>query len=61
MRSIYDTLGVPTIINAKGPSTRVGGGIMETEVADIQRHVALRIDAKSRRGYRYRRCAQVYC
>ena len=34
MPSIYDTLGVPTIINAKGPSTRVGGGIMETEVAD---------------------------
>ena len=26
--SIYETLGVETIVNAKGPATRVGGGIM---------------------------------
>ena len=34
MQSIYDTLDIPSIINAKGPSTRVGGGIMAAEVAE---------------------------
>ncbi len=38
MQSIYDTLEIPTIINAKGPSTRVGGGIMAAEVADAMRN-----------------------
>ena len=38
MQSIYDTLDIPTIINAKGPSTRVGGGIMAAEVADAMRN-----------------------
>jgi L-seryl-tRNA(Ser) seleniumtransferase len=30
---VYQRLGVPTIINAKGPSTRLSGGIMRREVA----------------------------
>ena len=34
MSSVYDYLGVPTIINAVGPSTRLSGGIMRLEVAD---------------------------
>lgn len=33
-RDIYEHLGVPTIINAKGPSTRVSGGIMDPAVAE---------------------------
>jgi D-glucosaminate-6-phosphate ammonia-lyase len=37
MNNIYDSLGVPTIINAKGPATRVAGGIMDTDVADAMR------------------------
>ena len=37
MGDIYTTLEVPTIINAKGPATRVGGGIMAAEVADAMR------------------------
>ena len=32
--SIYDKLAVPTIINAKGPATRLSGGIMRPEVAE---------------------------
>jgi L-seryl-tRNA(Ser) seleniumtransferase len=31
--NIYERLGVRTIINAKGPSTRLSGGIMRPEVA----------------------------
>lgn len=31
--TIFDTLGVRTIINAKGPATRLSGGIMAREVA----------------------------
>lgn len=30
--SIYESLGVPVIINAKGPSTRVSGGFLAPEV-----------------------------
>jgi D-glucosaminate-6-phosphate ammonia-lyase len=33
MTDIYTALGVPTIINAKGPSTRLSGGVMRPEVA----------------------------
>lgn len=33
MAEIYERLGVPTIINAKGTSTRVSGAIMPIEVA----------------------------
>jgi len=33
MATIYESIGVPTIINAKGPSTRVSGGILPAEVA----------------------------
>jgi L-seryl-tRNA(Ser) seleniumtransferase len=36
-RNIYERLGVPTIINGKGTSTRVSGGIMPAEVADAMR------------------------
>ncbi len=36
-RTIYERLGVPTIINGKGTSTRVSGGIMPAEVADAMR------------------------
>ena len=32
--NIFETLGVNTIINAKGPATRLSGGIMRQEVAD---------------------------
>lgn len=31
--SVYSSLGVRTLINAKGPATRLSGGIMRTEVA----------------------------
>ncbi len=34
MSDVYEALGVPIIINAKGPSTRLSGGIMRPEVAD---------------------------
>lgn len=39
MDSVYDRLGVPTIINAKGPSTRVSGATMPPAV------VAAMVDA----------------
>ena len=32
--NIYQRIGVPTIINAAGPSTRLSGGIMRPEVAE---------------------------
>ncbi len=35
--SVYDRLGVPTIINAHTTATRLSGGIMRTEVADAMR------------------------
>ncbi len=31
--SIYDQFGVRTLINAKGPATRLSGGIMRADVA----------------------------
>jgi D-glucosaminate-6-phosphate ammonia-lyase len=34
MANIYERLGVRTIINANGPSTRLSGGIMRREVAE---------------------------
>ena len=34
MPNVYETIGVRTIINASGPSTRLSGGIMDPEVAD---------------------------
>ena len=34
MSDIYERLGVRTIINAKGPSTRLSGGPMRAEVAE---------------------------
>src|SRR5829696_2896946 len=35
--SIYDRLGVPTVINAHTTATRLSGGIMRAEVADAMR------------------------
>jgi L-seryl-tRNA(Ser) seleniumtransferase len=35
--SVFERLGVPLIVNAKGPSTRVSGGIMAAEVAEAMR------------------------
>jgi D-glucosaminate-6-phosphate ammonia-lyase len=40
MAGIYERLGVPVIINAKGTSTRVSGGIMAPEVADAMREAS---------------------
>lgn len=37
MAHVYEQLGVPTIINAKGTSTRVSGGIMPEAVANAMR------------------------
>ena len=31
MSNIYEKIGVPTIINAKGPATRLSGGVMAEE------------------------------
>jgi D-glucosaminate-6-phosphate ammonia-lyase len=31
--NVYERLGVPTIVNATGPNTRLSGGIMRPEVA----------------------------
>ena len=31
--NIYEQLGIRTIINAKGPATRLSGGIMRPEVS----------------------------
>jgi L-seryl-tRNA(Ser) seleniumtransferase len=39
---IYDDLGVRTIINAKGPSTRVSGGFLAPEVAAAMAEAATR-------------------
>jgi len=33
MSNIYEKIGVPTIINAKGPATRLSGGVMAEEVS----------------------------
>lgn len=38
--SIYDELGVPTIINANGPSTRLSGGIPRPEVVEAMARAA---------------------
>ena len=38
---IYETLGVPTIINAAGTVTRLSGGIMAPEVAEAMRQASL--------------------
>ncbi|MCW3475371.1 beta-eliminating lyase-related protein [Limobrevibacterium gyesilva] len=38
---IYETLGVPTLINAAGTVTRLSGGIMAPEVAEAMRQASL--------------------
>jgi L-seryl-tRNA(Ser) seleniumtransferase len=40
MGSIYDRLGVRTIVNAKGPATRLSGGILPPEVAAAMREAS---------------------
>jgi L-seryl-tRNA(Ser) seleniumtransferase len=37
MASIYEQIGVRTIVNAKGPATRLSGGMLSAEVADAMR------------------------
>jgi L-seryl-tRNA(Ser) seleniumtransferase len=37
MPNVYERLGVRTIVNASGPSTRLSGGIMPPEVAEAMR------------------------
>jgi L-seryl-tRNA(Ser) seleniumtransferase len=39
---IYEDLGVPAIINAKGPSTRVSGGFLSPEVASAMAEAGTR-------------------
>jgi D-glucosaminate-6-phosphate ammonia-lyase len=38
--SVYDRLGVPTLINAKGTATRLSGGRMRPEVLDAMREAS---------------------
>ena len=33
MSGVFRQLGVPVIVNGKGPSTRLSGGVMHPEVA----------------------------
>jgi len=40
MSAIYERLGVPTLINAKGAATRLSGGPMPAEVAEAMREAA---------------------
>ena len=40
MNNIYDRLGVRTIINASGPSTRLSGSIMHPEVSEAMREAS---------------------
>lgn len=40
MGSIYDTLGVRTILNAAGPVTRLSGALMPTQVAEAMREAS---------------------
>jgi D-glucosaminate-6-phosphate ammonia-lyase len=40
MGSIYDRLGMRTIVNAKGPATRLSGGILPAEVAEAMREAS---------------------
>lgn len=35
--NVFEQLGIPTIINAKGTSTRVSGGVLPAEVAEAMR------------------------
>ena len=48
--SIYGRLGVRTIINASGPSTRLSGGIMLPEVAQAMAEAIERASAYSIAG-----------
>ena len=40
MSNIYERLGVPTIINASGPATRLSGSIMPPEVAEAMKEAS---------------------
>src|SRR5262252_6805248 len=35
--NVFEDLGIPTIINARGTSTRVSGGLMPEDVAEAMR------------------------
>ncbi|MFA5027856.1 MAG: selenocysteine synthase, partial [Candidatus Methylomirabilota bacterium] len=41
MSSVYDRLGVRTIVNAAGPVTRLSGAPVHPEVAEAMREAAL--------------------
>ena len=38
--NIYERMGVRPIINASGPTTRLSGSIMDSEVADAMREAS---------------------
>ena len=40
MSNIYEKIGVPIIINAKGPATRLSGGVMPEEVSKAMQEAA---------------------
>jgi L-seryl-tRNA(Ser) seleniumtransferase len=40
MANVYERLGVPTIINASGPATRLSGSIMPPEVAEAMKEAS---------------------
>lgn len=40
MPNVYEKLGVPTIINASGPATRLSGSIMPAEVAEAMKEAS---------------------
>lgn len=40
MSAVYERLGVATIVNAKGPATRLSGALMPQEVADAMREAS---------------------
>ena len=56
--SIYDTIGVRTIINAKGTSTRVSGALLAPEVtAAMQEAAQYCVDMAEIQAARKRGCA----
>ena len=58
MSDIYEGLGIRPMVNAWGPMTRFGGGIMAPEVADAMRaatqHSIVALTAASTDRYRPR-------
>ncbi len=40
MSSIYERLGVPTLINATGPATRLSGSLLPAEVTEAMKEAS---------------------